>query len=287
VRKLWLLTASTIRWMKRTRDSSHSTTRSSCSSSSVDSSTNLSQTDALGRVGLKDAFEEVAEQAFLPLGLEGSLVLEMLCQFVAALAPTPDFVENVDALEGEVAEQQVVEQHSQRPHIRLPAVALSRQDLRRHVDLRAAVGDGGLLVADGAGQPEVADLAQVAVAAPAVAGLADEDVLELDVAVDDVVLVDVLQPVQDLQADQRGLFHPKHFPRLPGLQVVQVALVAVLHDKEVPVSLCVGGGVPSKVLSNLTILGWSSMAMVLISCRRKRLSCGSLIILRLEMHLMA
>jgi hypothetical protein len=67
----------------------------------------------------------------------------------------------------------------------------------------------------------------------------------------------------------------------------EVSHIAVLHDEEVPIALWVGVELPSKVLSNLTTCGWSSRAMVLTSWRRKRFSCGSLIILRLEMHLTA
>lgn len=56
---------------------------------------------------------------------------------------------------------------------------------------------------------------------------------------DDIVLVDVLQPVQDLQVDVDGLLERKHLVWLLVLEVVKIAQVAILHHKEVPFSLYV------------------------------------------------
>ena len=63
-----------------------------------------------------------------------------------------------------------------------------------------------------------------------------------------IVSMDDVDPLDHLVEDIEGLINPKspvgHF----ALNGVKVAHIAVLHNEEVPVTLCMYGGVPSKVL---------------------------------------
>ena len=106
----------------------------------------------------------------------------------------------------------------------------------------SAVGVGGDL--EEPGESEVADFADKSL----LLGLLDEDIFKFEVAVDNFVAVNDVDSPEDLIEDVEGLIDGKdpggHF----ALDRVEVAHIAVLHDEEVPIALCVNPNVPSKVL---------------------------------------
>ncbi len=138
--------------------------------------------------------------------------------------------------EGEVAQQQVEQQHSQRPHVHRLVVRHRPQYLGGHVVLRAAVGVGSHLYEPG--QSEVPDFTQPAPLLPLLR-LLHEDVLQLYVPVHDLVAVDHLHSFQYLIEDVQGLVDWEDFVAQLALNGVKVPHVAVLHYKEVPVSFCI------------------------------------------------
>jgi len=129
---------------------------------------------------------------------------------------------DVRRLEGRLADEQRVDDDAERPDVDFVAVArLALQDLGRDVVGRAA--DGLLLLAlelDLGGQAEVAQLDLHL--------LAEEEVAQLEVAVDHLVLHQVLHRVQDLQ--QVALHLDFRQPLAPLEQLVQRLVLAHLQQ---------------------------------------------------------
>ena len=129
------------------------------------------------------------------------------------------------ALEGEVARQHAEQQNPERPDVDgRPDVRLARDDLRRGVGGGAAEGLELLARAEGGAEAEVDDLADAA--------RVEQAVLELDVAVHDVVRVTVVDAARDLSEQP---------PRLILLQttlrphvLAQVTAARVLDDEAHP-----------------------------------------------------
>ena len=65
---------------------------------------------------------------------------------------------------------------------------------------------------------------------------------------DNFVAVNDVDSLDDLVKNVEGLIDSKDPGGHLALDGVEVAHVAVLHDEEVPIALCVNANVPSKVL---------------------------------------
>lgn len=128
-------------------------------------------------------------------------------------------------LKGIAQSEHFVKDAAQTPHVRLLVVPAIFPNLRRHDEGRAYFGLGEVEgLAHELGDAEVADLHLVAGS--------DEDVVGLEVAVQDLLLVDVLEAQRQLDEPLEHLRLPQRTPlRAPPLQVLlQVAPLSVLHN---------------------------------------------------------
>mmetsp|Transcript_41282 Transcript_41282/g.102334 ORF Transcript_41282/g.102334 Transcript_41282/m.102334 type:complete len:327 (-) Transcript_41282:45-1025(-) len=142
--------------------------------------------EALARVNLEQLVDEV-------LGVLGDVVPPGGGVVVAARHDLLEKGWHLLLVEGGEAAEQDVQDHAHRPHVHLDAVALGGEDLGRHVAGRAAGRLHDSLLTHHLGQPEVGQLDRRIGRRRGV-----EQVLRLEVAVADVVRVQVLQRVRDL-----------------------------------------------------------------------------------------
>lgn len=155
------------------------------------------------------------------------LRVQLAQQVVALAAFCFDVVEDVQALEGVVPEEHVVENDSDSPDVNAFVVGLVCQDLRRHEVGSAAVGFGSL--AQFFGESKVSYFADVRLL---FGYFFKQYVFALEIPMNDVFLVDGPESPQDLHEDGAGFLQFEHLVSHAILVGVEVAVLAVLHDQE-------------------------------------------------------
>lgn len=137
------------------------------------------------------------------------------------------------------------------------------KDFRSHVGSCAAEGVDIIVVFSAKSQ--IAYLGHISIIFSA--SIAEQEyIFGLDVAVDQIPLVDMAESFEHAADDIGALLELKNGVVFLALYGVDIAAVAVLHEYEYPSLVCIVCGLPSKVRVSLTMLGWSSSLMLWISC---------------------
>ena len=161
--------------------------------------------------------------------VKGRVVFEFpFMEIKAKLALIFDFGGHVDAFEGNAAEQHGVDEDAEGPHVNFPVVLFFLEDFGCHVVGGAAKGVD-LLLLGLAGEAEVADFGE-----DSFFGFDLEDVFGFDVPVEDIMFVHVGEAMDDFLGDVGALLEGEDALFFVGLDVGDVAEVAVLHEHENP-----------------------------------------------------
>jgi hypothetical protein len=116
------------------------------------------------------------------------------------------------------------------------AVYAFPKNFRRHVGRSSAEGIDVIVIFSA--ETQVAYLGDIAVGFLFFIVAQQKDVLGLDIAVDEVLAVDMMQSLQNTPDNINALIELKNAIFPLGLSGVYIALVAVLHDYKYPSLVC-------------------------------------------------